>query len=152
MTIVEKLRALADEAENELEGAMPAEARSLFGTITLGGLIDLLTNRDNSERIQFDFCGYGPASIHSYRGYYDHLAIGRRELTWNDGEDMIVGEFIALLRGAIGKKFTGWKGGEYTMRLDTPVWIDEPDSSSGTGIVGVTAGSISYFLTTRHFD
>lgn len=150
--IAEKLRELADEADTMLEGMMPESARSDHGTITLGGLIDLLKNRDQSERVEFDFCGFGPDGLHSYRGYYNHLAIGYRKTTWRDGEDMTVGQLREKLEAAVGKTFEGYKGGDFTMNPKTPVWVADSDEAGGTGIVGLVAGSICYFLLTKHFD
>lgn len=55
---------------------------------------------------------------HSYRGYYNDLAIE----PVND--KFTAGEFLSmLLNEALDKKFYGWKGGEYKMHKDVDVCI-----------------------------
>lgn len=56
---------------------------------------------------------------HSYRGYYEDLAFERR-----DGITPAA-DFLNDCRYVIGCTYTGYKGGEYTMDEDTPVWVAE---------------------------
>lgn len=102
-------------------------------TILLGELIEHFKACNRDAEVRFDFCFLTPSGLDSYRGYYDHLAIGWTAdcQTWN------VANMIELLESAIGSTYTGWKGGEYTMDQLTPVWADNPGQASSTAITGV---------------
>lgn len=54
---------------------------------------------------------------HSYRGYYCDLAF---ECC---GGDMRAGELLAICEDTLGRTFEGYKGGDFTMGKNTPVWI-----------------------------
>ena len=56
---------------------------------------------------------------HSYRGYYDDLAFERGEGT------QPASELLAKCRDAMGRVFDGYKGGDFVMHENTPVWIAE---------------------------
>jgi len=92
--------------------------------MTLGKLIEYL--EEVSPNI---IAPIGFSSPHSYRGYYDQLAfVPRRNVT--------VGKMLADAKYAVGKTFTGWKGGEYKMDLFTDVWL------AFMGCSGESIGSI----------
>jgi hypothetical protein len=116
------------------------------GTISLRGLIELLEARPKDQTVRFDFGGFAPKGIDSYRGYYDHLAIGyaEPEPPW---EDPKVGSVLAMLREANGKTYEGYKGGDFRMDLDTPVWVANWSHSPGTTIIGVTGDYDTVILT-----
>lgn len=78
----------------------------------LGEVIQRLS-KENGDLI----LPYGIEHPHSYRGYYERLAL---EL---DREPSTVDDWLALLRSCIGRTFQGWKGGEYTMGEDSLVHI-----------------------------
>jgi hypothetical protein len=100
--------------------------------MTLGELIDALKRRPADDTVRFDFCGYVPGELMSYRGFYDHLAIEPTSV----GRPS-VGEFLTRLRGAVGSKHTGYKGGTFVMRIDTPIWCAGYGQASSTAIVGI---------------
>ena len=54
------------------------------------------------------------AECDSYRGYYSDLAFEPGEST--------VGDLLKVAKDALNKEFTGYKGGEFVMRKNTPVW------------------------------
>lgn len=57
---------------------------------------------------------------HSYRGYYDDLAFDPTI------EKITVETALKILtEGCLGKTFSGYKGGDYVMGLETPVWWAE---------------------------
>ncbi len=80
--------------------------------MTLGTLIDRLTSLPPNTLIGIKY-------PHSYRGYYSDLAF---ELTDNK---IAVCDAMALCRGAMGEIFYGYKGGDFQMGRNTPVWIAE---------------------------
>lgn len=104
-----------------------------FGTISLGELIDRLKKHSATAHVFLDVFHLRPTGLHSYRGYYDHLAIGWRQ----DDAYTTVQDLLKLLESAIGGTFHGWKGGEYRMSRETPVWIDQAGDASGVTICGV---------------
>lgn len=90
----------------------------IYDTMSLGDMIDALELADRDAYIEFDFCGANPTKVDSYRGYYDHLAIG-----WEERGVTKVRDVLDDLREAVGKTFEGYKGGDYRMDRDTPVWV-----------------------------
>jgi hypothetical protein len=145
------------------------DERTIHGPISLGTLIRQLERvqfySDNPGHqegcfIQFDFGSFLPRSVHSYRGYYDHLAVSfetqyernrRHDPSGKTSNSCRVPEFLQTLRNAIGQTFSGWKGGNYMMTAETPVWAASTGDATGTGIVGVqTDGSAFVILTTEY--
>lgn len=105
-----------------------------FGNqITLGALIALLEERDPEETVVFDFGGLVPTHVSSYRGFFDHLALAYEERS----KDMLVAELLTELKGAIGHVFGGWKGGEFEMTEDTPIWAANRGEAHYCAIVGL---------------
>lgn len=79
--------------------------------LTLGALIEAL------EKLPPDKLVANLHSPHSYRGYYSDLAF---EL---EGELRKAEEILADCRGAMGRVFKGYKGGDYVMGARTPLWV-----------------------------
>lgn len=122
--------------------------------MTLGALRDVLrkcrgTLSDGKPaRVQFDFCGLEPFGVDSYRGFYEDIAIG-----WKPGNfDVEVPGFLSLIECAIGTTFTGWKGGDYVMREDTPVWVANRGECHGTALIAVHDLDYVVYLETAHVE
>lgn len=81
--------------------------------MTLGELIQALESLPADAKIQ------GVNSPHSYRGYYSDLAFEPMEGM------ATAADLLKDCRGSMGVVFTGYKGGEYMMGQNTPVWIAE---------------------------
>ena len=114
--------------------------------LNLGGLIDLLKRSEPGQNVKFDFGGAVPTSVDSYRGYYEDLAIGFDD----DPDDYpTVSEFLKMLQEAVGKEFTGYKGGEYKMTRKSRVWVANYSHTSGTTIVGIRDCN---YMTVLHTD
>ena len=110
---------------------MPADIETVFDAmkdsmrntrsdyhLTLGDLIDALEGvEDATLPVVFDDA-IVPGSLKSYRGYYDDLAFELREV----GSDVTVSDVLDECRDALDTKFTGYKGGEFYMGEDTPLW------------------------------
>ena len=69
----------------------------------------------------------------SYRGYYSDLAFA----PLYDTEPRTVKEALKEALLAHGKTFEGYKGGEFTMEGDTPVWYSHY-GTCGPAIIGIT--------------
>ena len=78
--------------------------------LTLGKLIDRLA----ALSPEICVCLGTP---NSYRGYYDDLSF---EPTT---QAIPAREALALCKGAMGEVFQGYKGGDYQMGRNTPIWI-----------------------------
>lgn len=86
-------------------------------------------------------------SLMSYRGYYDHLALGYCLDDWNNEEcGITVKGLVKKLRHAIGQTFEGYKGGDFTMGPQTPVWLANYGRSQGGVITGVSDYSDEDYL------
>lgn len=105
--------------------------------INLGTLISLLAARNPAETVEFDFGGLVPDVTHflSYRGWYEHLALGFSPRT--SYPEPTVATVKSALEGLIGKFLTGYKGGEYRMTDRTPVWVSQWGDVSNTSLVGL---------------
>jgi hypothetical protein len=119
------------------------------GAIKLGQLIQgLEAISDKTKSVQFDFGGFVPDSIMSYRGYYDHLSFDWVER----GNDHSVARILVEAKSAMGKVFTGYKGGEFLMDASTPVWAAQYGDCTSTAIIGVTEYSWVVVLDTAFID
>ena len=122
-----------------------------YKQLNLGDLIYLLElagehdSEGGQKQVEFDFPSMTPKGFSSYRGLYTDLAIGYKdyELTkyGKDADELLeqakAGNFIKELKATIGKQFTGYKGGEYTMNPRTPLWIANYGKSTGIAPYGV---------------
>jgi len=95
--------------------------------MTLGDMIDRLAAMPQDAEI--DALGR-PIS---YRGYYSDLAFTPKE------GRMKVSEALALCRSCEGQTFNGYKGGEFTMDRNTPVWIADIGDSGCPRIMDIDA-------------
>jgi len=83
--------------------------------VTLGQAIDVLSRQPGDKPVKFDWNDAGPADAHSYRGYYSDLALESVEST-------SVGELRKDLEDVLGETLEGYKGGDFYMGNDTPLW------------------------------
>jgi hypothetical protein len=122
------------------------EGENAMEPMTLGQIIDVLKRKDQTLPVLYDFVHFGPEGIASYRGSYEQLALGYST------NRIYVGQLLKLCEDAVGKEFQGWKGGDYIMGRDTPVWVANPGESGGTAIVDVRDGSWCIRLVTACID
>lgn len=95
-----------------IDGFLAAQALERSKTqVTLGKMIEFLKSSDPETLLP------RLENPHSYRGYYSDLAFepasGFRKAS----------ELLSDCLSALGKTFEGWKGGDFLMKEDTPVWI-----------------------------
>lgn len=112
--------------------------------MTIGGLIRALraAECDTDATLQWDFLTMGVYPGGSYRGFYDQYALEYGPLNPSDPREQkqrlaTPADLARHLEGAIGQWYTGWKGGEYMMLDETPVWVGNPGESHDMGVVGV---------------
>lgn len=122
--------------------------------LLLGELIFKLETVKDQDKPLFIDNGKRPMGVDSWRGYYAELAIQTESYGhYNTDEveihseygdyykkkdigkkDPTVKEWIKVLKEAVGKTFEGYKGGEFYMSKNTPVWLDEYGHSSFPGV------------------
>ena len=79
--------------------------------ITLGEMIKTLEAMPQEAEIK------GLGELGSYRGYYCDLAFSK-----DDGAEPVF-DVLDRCNAAMGKVFTGYKGGDYMMGENTPMWV-----------------------------
>ena len=115
--------------------------------LNLGQLIELLKKVDPEKDILFDFCHFKPADLNSYRGYYYHLAIG-----YAQDHEINVAQFLNRLLDIRNRTLTGYKGGEWLMCDETPVWVSPYGVGHNTIISGVTEYCDAVIIETAYKD
>jgi hypothetical protein len=103
---------------------------------TLGELIDKLEMLDPATLVKMQFSD--PAvdfSSHSYRGYYEQLAIYPK--FDRSGTPVCVSQLVRMLKECDGHTYSGWKGGDYTMDRGTLIWVADLGEASNTSLVGL---------------
>jgi len=98
--------------------------------ITLGEMSSILENHDGQVTFK---CGDSITSVanpHSYRGYYSDLSLETVEPHYMAGEDL-----LNMLKGVYDTELTGWKGGDYRMKFDTPIWVSAEGFASRWAVV-----------------
>lgn len=98
--------------------------------LTLGDAITRLSQLAAEGPIKFDWNHRAPGEAHSYRGYYSDLA-------FDDCDKATVGDWLNECRGALGKTFEGYKGGDFLMAENTPLWSAQY-GCTGRAIMGLT--------------
>lgn len=81
----------------------------------------------------------------SYRGYYDHLAIQPT------GDIDTAGKLLAECNRADGRVYEGYKGGDYRMGLETPVWFSEW-GTTGPAVSGFRVVGGKLVIDTKEID
>ncbi|MBP7109507.1 MAG: hypothetical protein KBA90_13200 [Chitinophagaceae bacterium] len=94
--------------------------------------------------VRYDFEYLFPTDIDSWRGSYNELALNFK----TDGKGMYVTDFLKMLKETIGKKFTGYKGGEYIMDESTPIWVANNGNSGNTALIDVVDNEYQVILIT----
>ena len=120
--------------------------------LTLSELIlklePIVKNQKDGEEatVRYDFEYLFPTSIDSWRGSYNELALNFE----TQGEEMKVSEFLNMLKECIGKTFTGYKGGDFTMHKGTPIWVANYSHSGNTAVIDVVDNEYVVLLITGY--
>ena len=121
-----------------------ADQRSKY-QMTLGKMIETLNGLPVDARISYGD-GASPGIPESYRGYYS-------DLSFRDTVQPInVGSFLDKCQQALNETFEGYKGGDYRMGQDTPLWRSEYGEASGLAIMDVVAAYGQVVLTTKQVE
>jgi hypothetical protein len=146
--------------QEELNKAVAAERLielQKLPVITLGELLKKLDSLETEyesydgklepKSVRFNFGSLVPTDFASWRGVYAEIALGYG-MQGYDGDDKAptLAEFIEQVRATIGSTYEGWKGGDFTMTEDTPVWIDNPGNYTNTMLVDIQDDKYSVTL------
>jgi len=114
--------------------------------LTLGGAIKAMEDLPPATVVRYDYSTAGPTHPHSYRGYYSDLA-------FESGEGVTVEQFRKECQSALDTTFEGYKGGDFLMGADTPLWNSGYGTSNGgRAIIGLSIVGDFVVLTTREVD
>ena len=126
--------------------------------MTLGKLIEELekvenkelqviaVNQDNKEDILMVDNG-----VDSYRGYYSDFAI---EYVYDPDEvcATTVAQLLPVLKNSVGETFVGYKGGDFLMDENTPVWMANYGSCPGLAVMSVTVDEEAVIFNFKKID
>jgi len=142
--------------DNSIE-AKRAEEMKTSEQLTLGELILKLEAIDpqweNHEKemrdkvVAFEFEYLKPTGLSSWRGSYRELAI-----EFDGGKEYSVKEFIKELKGAVGKTYQGYKGGDFLMGKATPLWVANDGNSGETAVVDIRDDTYNVYLVTKQLE
>lgn len=121
--------------------------------LTLGQLLEKLEAIEPKHyRVVFAFGGLIPGNFSSYRGDYSHASLDFELLyrNWDYTPCVSVHDMIKKVKDTIGSIKCGWKGGEFGMHEDTPIWVALHGSSPGSYLVDVKLRGVSIYLITRN--
>ena len=65
-----------------------------------------------------------------------------------EGKPCLISDLLERAESAQHETFEGWKGGEYTMSPETPLWADDAGESDGMAITGLKKEGDRYIITT----
>lgn len=75
---------------------------------------------------------------HCYRGWYNILSFSR-------ARNLTVGVLLNTAKKAVDETFTGWRGGEYKMTLESDVvFAEEGDSCNLPGLIGYCPKGVTF--------
>lgn len=114
--------------------------------LTLGALIEALEKTPTDHLVIFENGVASPGKEMSYRGYYSDLAFE------DDHATKTVGVFLEQCRKALNATYEGYKGGDFVMGPDTPLWRAEYSTASGIAIIAAQPDGNALVLLTRQVD
>lgn len=114
--------------------------------LTLGKLIEALEAvPDKTIPIWFDKGRGSPGGLGSYRGYYSDLA-------FETGAPCMVDSVLKHAKKALDTIFEGYKGGDFLMDADTPLWRSEWGECSGVAIMDIRVEPYKVTMITKKVD
>ena len=107
---------------------------------------EIIKKYEHEAEVRYDFEYLFPTDLMSWRGIYAELALNFEA----DGTPMKVTAFCEMLKGAVGKTFEGYKGGDFTMSRQTPIWVARYGNSGNTALIDVIDGGYTVLLVTAY--
>ena len=144
-----------DDLIKDMKEKMKDMRDKTFGVsaqITLGELVLKLESiKEKTKNVSLDFGDFYPTDFDSWRGSYCEIALNYDD-GWPREEEVTVDTLLKKAKESIGQTFEGYKGGQFTMNKDTPVWVANYSKSGNTGLVGVIETEYCVILTTAYCD
>lgn len=120
------------DALNAMMVSQRAKEFASSDQLSLGELVlKLEAIKDKTKPIVFDFGNSAPCGLDSWRGVYAELS-----LHYGDVGKTSVSDVLGWLKDANGKTFEGYKGGDFTMSRQTPIWVANYGESGVVGYKG----------------
>lgn len=116
--------------------------------ITIGELIEALEQAD-SKSLPVLTSHAPDKSVecpHSYRGYYSDLALEPSSTIAN------VETVLNFMKDVEDTYETGYKGGDYLMDRDVPVWISNQGDCDSYAVIDVMHNDTNVTLVTKYID
>ncbi len=121
--------------------------------LTLGTLVAALEGENADMPVIYDMpVTFGrsgkvyPSAPDSYRGYYSDLSFPPSDTP------ITVGELLREAKDAIGSTFEGYKGGDFTMDAETPLWASPYGSANGIAVMQAEIVGDQLVLRTKQLD
>lgn len=114
-------------------------------------IVDASDCEDEAD-VYYDFGYLYPTTIDSWRGSYAELALDYEGYSYSQSKPMKASAFLQMLKEAVGKTFQGYKGGDFTMTINTPIWVANYSHSGNTAIVGVRDEGYKIVLLTGYCE
>jgi len=109
------------------------------------------SGEDKTVRFSFEYLF--PTGLTSWRGSYDELSLEFTSSDFNDKEKPPTAEaFLKMLKEALGKTYTGYKGGDFVMGKSTPIWVANYGNSGNTGVVGLRDDGYEIIIETAEVE
>jgi hypothetical protein len=102
--------------------------------MTIGQVLDVLEQASPQVRVMYNFGCLMPTTVDSWRGIYAEAALGYKTFDHADRVPTVLEMKLRLKSAIDGRKYSGWKGGEYSYTRDTLLHIDNPGEYSNTEI------------------
>lgn len=109
--------------------------------LTLGQAIKRLGELAAESPIRLDWIDQSPGEPMSYRGYYSDLA-------FDFCDKATVGDFLKACKASLGKTFEGYKGGDFIMGEETPLWAADY-GNTGRAIMDIRPDGAGFVLVTK---
>lgn len=114
--------------------------------MTLGKMLRALDGCDENMPVVFDGADSGsPGGEYSYRGYYSDLSFEPSD------NPVTVAEFKKQCSRALGATYEGYKGGDFVMANDTPLWC-AAYGRCGNAVTDLSTVDGKVFLTTKNVE
>ena len=108
-----------------------------FPNLSLAQLYERLHQFDPDAEIVFEDGASPDNYLHSYRGYHRHAAIGIARGRGANPPAVLVNEMLHGVHQAINNVVYGYKGGEFQLYPEVPVWYADYGDASEQAIVDV---------------
>lgn len=122
-----------------------AETRAKY-QMTIGKAITALSKMPKKWEVKY-VDEASPGDGGTYRGYYHDFAFEDKE-----GYPVTVKELLDILKETNGTEHTGYKGGEYLMTENTPIWRSEWGHASGVAWMRITREDGYVLIETEKVD